>query len=150
MSGDDASTNYTIEAEEILRTISENIRKAMEDLSALVVVTAAADTSVQMKLAMPDGKFDETITTKIIAMALTRMEIDGDVYNIIPAKSNEPDIRDEVMRLHKDNIELATRNWKNFVDGIQSIVEIAANIAGVRLPNSRAKSLVSPQTPLAA
>jgi hypothetical protein len=148
MSGDEASTNYTIEAEEVLRTISENIRKAIEDISALVVVTAAADTSVQMKLAMPDGKFDESITTKITAMALTRMEIDGDVYNIIPAKSNEPEIREEVIRLHKDNIELATRNWKNFVDGIQSIVEIAANIAGVRLPNSRAKSLVATQTPL--
>ncbi len=149
MSGNEASPNYTIEAEEVLRSISENIRRAIEDISALVVVTAAADTSVQMKLAMPDGKFDESITTKITAMALTRMEIDGDVYTIIPAKSNEPDIREEVLRLHKDNIELATRNWKNFVDGIQSIVEIAANIAGVRLPNSRAKSLVTTQIPLA-
>jgi hypothetical protein len=149
MSGDEASTNYTIEAEEVLRTISENIRKAIEDLSAIVVVTAAADTSVQIKLAMPDGKFDESITTKITAMALTRMELDGDVYTIIPTKSSEPEIREEVMRLHKDNIELATRNWKNFVEGIQSIVEIAANIAGVKLPNSRAKPMMTMHTPLA-
>lgn len=143
----ETSPNYTSEAEEVLRSITESIRKAFEDISAIVVVTAAADTSVQIRLALPDGKFDESITTKITAMALTRMELDGDVYTIIPAKSNEPEIRDEVMRLHKDNIELATRNWKNFVDGIQSIVEIAASIAGVRLPNNRAKSLIATHTP---
>jgi hypothetical protein len=143
----ETSPNYTSEAEEVLRSITESIRKAFEDISAIVVVTAAADTSVQIRLAMPDGKFDESITTKITAMALTRMELDGDVYTIIPAKSNEPEIRDEVMRLHKDNIELATRNWKNFVDGIQSVVEIAANIAGVRLPNNRAKPLIATHTP---
>jgi hypothetical protein len=76
------------------------------------------------------------------------MEIDGDVYTIMPAKSSDPEIREEIMRLHKDNIELATRNWKNFVQGKQPIVEIAANIAGIRLPNNRPRSLISTQTPL--
>jgi hypothetical protein len=45
------------------------------------------------------------------------MEVDGDVYTIMTAKSSDPEIREEIMRLHKDNIELATRNWKNFVQG---------------------------------
>jgi hypothetical protein len=133
--------DFAAEAEKILQTIAVDIRRALEDLSAVVVVTAAADTDAQVNLALPEGKFDQTITSKITAMALTRMEIDGDVYTLIPSKSNEPEIREEIIKLHKDNVALATQNWKNFIDGILTIVEIGASMANVRLPNIRSRSI---------
>jgi hypothetical protein len=114
------------------------------------VVTAAAETDAQLTLAMPNGKFDDpNIRTKITAMALTRMEIEGDVYTLLPAKGNDPEIRAEIIKEHKVNIALATENWKKFIDGILTIVEIGADMADVNLPNIRSRIMqIHAQPPL--
>jgi len=111
-------------------------------LTAIVVVTAAADTDAQLTLATRNGKFDDpNIRTKITAMALTRMELEGDVYTLLPAKGNDPEIRAEVIKEHKQNIALATENWKKFIDGVLTIVEIGADMADISLPNVRSRMM---------
>ena len=126
--------DFAAEAEQILYNVAKDIRIALQDLSAVVVVTAAANTDAQITLAMKEGKFDKEIATNITSMALTRMEIDGDVYTLIPAKGNDPEIREEVMKEHKQNITLATQNWNNFIDGLLKIVQIGASMAQVDIP----------------
>jgi hypothetical protein len=136
----DNELDFKVEAKKILDNVAKDFREAFEDLTAVVVVTAAAETDAQLTLAMPNGKFeDPNIRTKITAMALTRMEIEGDVYNLIPAKGTDPEIRAEVIKEHKQNIALATENWKKFIDGILTIVEIGADMADVSLPNIRSR-----------
>jgi hypothetical protein len=133
---------FQVEARDILTNIAKDIKEAFKDLTAVVVVTAVADTEVQLTLARPDREFDQEIATKITSMALTRMEIDGDVYNLIPAKGNDPEIRNEVIKEHKQNIALATENWRKFIEGILTIVEVGADMANVSLPNARSRRLL--------
>jgi hypothetical protein len=136
----DMALDFKVEAKKLLDNVAADLREAFEDLTAVVVVTAAAEVDAQLTLAMPSGRFDDpNIRTKITAMALTRMEIDGDVYNVIPAKGNDPEIRAEIIKEHKQNIALATENWKKFIDGILTIVEVGADMADVSLPNVRSR-----------
>lgn len=146
----DNAQAFEVEARKILDNIAKDLREAFEDLTAIVVVTAVAETSAQLALAVPSGKFDDPkISTKITAMALTRMEIDGDVYNLIPAKGIDPEIRNEVIKEHKENLSLARENWKRFIDGIVTIVEIGADMANYPLPNLRSRTMqVHAQPPL--
>jgi hypothetical protein len=143
------------DANKLLGKIVTQIEQAFEDFKAVVVVTAAADTDAQVKFNIKHGDFNQEIQAKISAMASTRMDIDGDVYTMIPGKTNDPEIRQEVMTLHRQNIALATENWKKFLDGVLTIVEIGADIAGLELPNVRNRLLttisppVSPQPALA-
>jgi len=136
----DKGLDFKVEARKILDNVAKDFREAFEDLTAVVVVTAAAETDAQLTLAMHNGKFDDpNIRTKITAMALTRMEIEGDVYTLLPAKGTDPEIRAEVIKEHKENVALATENWKKFIDGILTIVEIGADMADVNLPNIRSR-----------
>jgi hypothetical protein len=146
----DNGLDFKVEAKKILDNVAKDFREAFEDLTAVVVVTAAAETDAQLTLAMRNGKFDDpNIRTKITAMALTRMEIEGDVYTLLPAKGNDPEIRAEVIKEHKVNIALATENWKKFIDGILTIVEIGADMADVNLPNIRSRIMqIHAQPPL--
>ncbi len=137
-SGDDVK-DFEIEARGILANIANDIKEAFKDMTAVVVVTAVAETDAQLDLAMPHAEFKKEIGSKITSMAVTRMEIDGDVYNLIPAKGNDPEIRNEVIKEHKENIVRATENWKKFIDGIVTIVEIGADMANIELPNARSK-----------
>jgi hypothetical protein len=132
---------FQSEARSILKNIAEDIKEAFQDLRAIVVVTAVAETDAQLTLANPEAEFDEALRTKITSMALTRMEIEGDVYNLIPAKGNDPELRNELIKEHKENIVLATENWKKFIEGIVTIVEVGAEIANVNLPNIRSRRL---------
>jgi hypothetical protein len=131
------------DANKLLEKIVTQIEEAFEDFKAVVVVTAAADTDAQVKFNIKHGDFSQEIQAKITAMASTRMDVDGDVYTMIPAKTNEPEIRQEVMTLHKQNIALATENWKKFLDGVLTIVEIGADIANIELPNVRNRMLTT-------
>ena len=140
--------DFEAEGRKLLDNIIKQIAEAFEDLKAVVVVTAAVDTDAQISFNPKDAKLDswkqlENIKTKITAMASTRMELDGDVYALIPAKSNEPDIRQELLTLHKENVELATENWKKFLDGVLTVVEIGADMAGVTLPNARTRFMAA-------
>ena len=119
-------------------------------MTAIVVVTAATETDAQLTLATQSGKFDDpNIRTKITARALTRMELGGDVYTLLPAKGNDPEIRAEIIKEHKQNIALATENWKKFIDGILTIVEIGADMADISLPNVRSRMMqIHTQPPL--
>jgi hypothetical protein len=126
--------DFAAEAQKILYNVAKDLREAFKDLTALVVVTAAADTNAQIKLALKDVEFNNEIASNVTSMALTRMELDGDVYSMIPTKGNDPEIRAEVMTEHKQNITLATQNWNNFIDGVLKVVQIGATMAKVDIP----------------
>jgi hypothetical protein len=138
----DNELDFKVEAKKILDNVAKDLREAFEDLTAIVVVTAVAETDAQLTLATQSGKFDDpNIRTKITAMALTRMELEGDVYTLLPAKGNDPEIRAEIIKEHKQNIALATENWRKFIDGVLTIVEIGADMADISLPNVRSRMM---------
>jgi hypothetical protein len=138
----DITQAIEVEGKKILDNIAGALQKGFEDLSALVVVTAVVETSAQIAFGLKDVKFDDqTISTKITAMALTKLELDGDVYHLIPPKTIEAEIRAEVIKEHKENLALSKENWKNFIDGIATIVQIGADMANHPLPNLRSRSM---------
>lgn len=138
----DIAQDFDVEAKKLLNNIGNALQEAFADLSALVVVTAVAETSAQIAFGLRNVNFDDqSISTKITAMALTKIEIDGDVYHLIPAKNIDPEIRNEVINEHKANLTLSKENWKSFIDSVATIVQIGADLAGVSLPNLRPRAM---------
>lgn len=138
----DIAQDFEVEAKKLLNNIGKSLQEAFADLSALVVVTAVAETSAQIAFGLRNVNFDDqSISTKITAMALTKMDIDGDVYHLIPSKSVDPEIRNEIIKEHKENLTLSKENWKSFIDSIATIVQIGADMANHPLPNLRSRSI---------
>jgi hypothetical protein len=139
----DNGLGFEAEAKKLLDNIVSQVGEAFADFKAIVVITAAADTDTQINFNMKNAEFSEDIKTKITTMASTRMEIDGDIYAMIPAKTTDPEIRQEVITLHRENVALATENWKKFLEGVLTIVEIGADLAGIKLPNARSRLMAT-------
>jgi hypothetical protein len=129
------SSKPVISGQDVLNTITAQIREGLEDLSAVVVITAKADMNSEIKLSS-DGKVEKNVSISAKLLAMTRLGLDGDIVELIPAENIDAQTRAEIMRIHDKNVETGINNWNNFVDGILKIVRIAADLADKRLPNS--------------
>ena len=130
--------NVEAAARKFADDLMKQIKEGFEDIQAIVVWTAAANTDAQIDFNMKKGDPDtDKLKTKITAMASTRIEVDGDVSYMIPAETTEPRIRQEVITLHKENIALAMENSKKLLDTVLTMIEIMGEIAGLNLPDFR-------------
>jgi hypothetical protein len=83
-----------------------------------------------------DGKVEKNVSISAKLVAMTRLGLDGDIVELIPGENIDAQTRTEIMRIHDKNVETGINNWNNFVDGMLKIVRIAADLAGIPLPNS--------------
>jgi hypothetical protein len=113
--------------------IVKQIEEAVDDVKALVVFTAAVHPDAQIENNLKGGVVNwDNLKAKVTAMASTRIEIDGDISAMIPAESNAPEIRQQLMELHRENLALAQQNVKRLLDTLLTFVEIGAKFAGIK------------------
>jgi hypothetical protein len=128
-------SNHAVTGQDVLNTITTKIREGLNDLSAVVVITAKADMNTDIKLTAT-GEVEKDVSFNAKLVAMTRVGLDGDIVEIIPGENIDPQTRVEIMRIHDKNVETGIDNWNNFVDGILKIVRIAFDLADKALPNS--------------
>jgi hypothetical protein len=124
--------DFAAEGRKLANKILTQIEQAVNDVKALVVFTAAVHPDAQIDNNLKDGIVDlSNLKGKVTAMASTRIEIDGDISAMIPAESNAPEIRQQLMELHRENLALAQENVKRLLNTLLTFVEIGASIANV-------------------
>jgi hypothetical protein len=125
--------DFAAEGRKLANKILTQIEQAVNDVKALVVFTAAVHPDAQIDNNLKDGIVDlSNLKGKVTAMASTRIEIDGDISAMIPAESNAPEIRQQLMELHRENLALAQENVKRLLNTLLTFVEIGASIANVQ------------------
>jgi len=108
----------------------DQIKKAFDDIQSLVIITAAASTDAQLDFNIKKGEWDtEKLKAKVNAMCSTNMRITGDISYMIPAETNDPRIRQEVITLHKENIAVAIANSRKLLNTVLTMIDVAAEIA---------------------
>ena len=113
----------------------DTIRKEIRDVSYLEVVTAIGDVKANVN---PDAELvilglnkDANVTIK----ARTRIELDGDIMVWLPTNNKEQDgeitINQQIMDIHKENVELAVHNWNQFMKNIFDVLKIIIDMTGL-------------------
>jgi hypothetical protein len=124
--------DFAAEGRKLANKILTQIEQAVNDVKALVVFTAAVHPDAQIDNNLKDGIVDlSNLKGKVTAMASTRIEIDGDISAMIPTESTAPEIRQQLMELHRENLALAQENVKRLLNTLLTFVEIGASIAKV-------------------
>jgi hypothetical protein len=58
--------------------------------------------------------------------------------------NGEDKINQEIMKIHKENVEVAVQNWKSFMDTILNAVSLIAELAGMGKTDIRSRLELSP------
>ncbi len=108
------------------------IGRQLEDLTFVEIITAAGDTKIQI-----DPEADNILTTlnKVSVLARTRIELDGDILEIVPTdQGGEARINKDIMDIHKENVDAAVQNWNNFMKTVLQVIELMSSITGQAKP----------------
>ena len=119
----------------IIQNIIDTIKDQVRDISYVEIVTAVGDVEADVN---PDAELvikgvkDANLKIK----ARTRIELDGDIMVIIPG--NEIDgqtiIDKEIMAIHKENVDVAVKNWNIFMENMFNTLRLIIDVTG--LPRS--------------
>jgi hypothetical protein len=130
----------------LLDNIFAKITDQLKDLSYVEVITAKGSPDVKID----SGKENvlEALNTVEI-LARTKIELDGDIITVLPITkvNGEDKINQEIMKVHKENVEVAVQNWKSFMDTILNAVSLIADLAGMGKTDIRARLELSPTAP---
>jgi hypothetical protein len=129
----------------LLDNIFAKITDQLKDLSYVEVITAKGSPDVKID---SDKNVLEALNAVEI-LARTKIELDGDIITVLPiTKVNiEDKINQEIMKVHKENVEVAVQNWKSFMDTILNAVSLIADLAGMGKTDIRARLELSPTAP---
>jgi hypothetical protein len=120
----------------VFDTLSSKINEGLEDLSAIVIITARAKMGTEITLNPTTGKVQPVKEIIANLAALTSIGLDGDIVELVPDENIDAQKRAELMQRHDHNVEKGVTNWNNFINGVIKIVRIAADLSGRPLPNS--------------
>ena len=114
------------------RKFIDTIKREINDLSYVEIVTAAGDPKTDVN---PDAE-DVILGVKALdikILARTRIELDGDIMVLLPAEkgSDNVKINQEIMAIHKENVQTAVENWNNFIKNILSALDLLMDITGL-------------------
>jgi hypothetical protein len=107
------------------------IKREISDLSYVEVITAAGEPKTEINPDAEDIIAALRALNQINILARTRLELDGDIAVILPTDKDNVKINNEVMAIHKQNVDTAVTNWNNFVHNILSALELLINISGL-------------------
>lgn len=123
------------------------IRKEINDLSYIEVVTAAGDPKTDIN---PDAEMVIVglKAQEVKILARTRIELDGDIMVLLPAEkgSDEVKINKEILAIHKENVDTAVQNWNNFMKNILTALDLLMSVTGL----SKSQALASFSAPLSS
>lgn len=107
------------------------IKREINDLSYLEVITAAGEPKTEINPDADDIVAALRSLNQINILARTRLELDGDIAVILPTDKDNVKINNEVLAIHKQNVDTAVTNWNNFVHNILSALELLISISGL-------------------
>ena len=127
----------------LLDNIFAKITDQLKDLSYVEVITAKGSPDVKID-SEKENVLDALNTVEILAR--TKIELDGDIITVLPITkvNGEDKINQEIMKIHKENVEVAVQNWKSFMDTILNAVSLIAELAGMGKTDIRARLELSP------
>jgi hypothetical protein len=123
----------------------ETIKREINDLSYLEIITAAGEPKTTI-----DPNADDIVEAlktikEINILARTRLELDGDITVILPTDKDGVKINNEIMAIHKENVDTAVKNWQDFVHNILAALDLLIQITG--LPKADVLGHFSTPTP---
>jgi hypothetical protein len=110
----------------------DTLKNELSDLSYIEIVTAAGDPKTEID---PNNDARDIVAAlrsleKVRALARTRIELDGDIGMLVPTKDDGSlSINDDILNIHKQNVDVAVANWNSFVQNMLKALEILVNIA---------------------
>ena len=131
------SETTTMEADEWFAHMKDNLKTAFQDVTNIDVVTVVAE-----DVAPPDKisrieDLDNVTIGNMKYYARTTMQLDGDIYSILPASTpsgSDPQIREQVLRLHEQNVRTAIQNWNNLAAVVFKGIVLVAELSGAKVP----------------
>lgn len=121
-----------------LKTITQRVTKALHDVSTMEVLTYLSDDVLENVY----DKDKKEIRDQAKLKAVTIIELNGDVKNMIPARTVEAlseaekkltvtvEVDEELLKIHRDMVELAQVNRTTF---LKNLAEIAVTLVNTRL-----------------
>jgi hypothetical protein len=140
-----------IEADEWFARIRETLKTAFQDITNIDVVTMVADdVAPPAKISKAEDLENVTIGgSSIRYYTKTTMQLNGGIYSILPAGTTstgtDPQIREQVLRLHEQNVRTAVQNWNNLAAVVFKGIILVAELSGAKVP-PRAYDLVLKMT----
>jgi len=110
----------------------DTLKNELSDLSYIEIVTAAGDPKTEID---PNNDARDIVAAlrsleKVRALARTRIELDGDIGMLVPTKDDGSlSINDDILNIHKQNVDVAVANWNSFVQNMLKALEILVSIA---------------------
>jgi hypothetical protein len=121
--------------EEWASKLFEKTKDVAIDVTTLDVTTAVGDA---VKIDMVDlfgNDMDfSTLKDKDVTIAgMTRLDLTGDLIEIVHGdkKNGIFKVNDELMKIHKENLEMGIESWNRF---FRNLVEVSATIAAILEP----------------
>jgi hypothetical protein len=112
----------------------DTIKREIRDLSYMEIITTVGDVNANVN---PDLELviDALKKSELRIIARTRIELDGDIMVLLPTSNNTKDgditINQEIMALHKENVEVAVHNWNNFMNNMLTALKTVIEITGM-------------------
>jgi len=90
------------------------------------------------------GADDMLSLSNVKVLARTRIELDGDVFNLLRGENGTPiKLTAETMAMHELGAGLAVKNWGNFLNIVVNLAQIIGDIVGdPKIRSSSLKGLV--------
>jgi hypothetical protein len=110
----------------------DTLKNEFSDLSYIEIVTAAGDPKSEID---PNNDARDIVAAlrsleKVRVLARTRIELDGDIGMLVPTKDDGSlSINNDVLSIHKENVEVAVANWNSFVQNMLKALDILVSIA---------------------
>ncbi len=114
----------------------DKIDKGITDVTKLDVTTMVGNL-VEMEDASKAFEKNlnfEALKGKVEVVGLTRLDIDGDIVELLHGENGQLSIDVELLRIHKNNVKTATENWNRF---FRNLIEITATIAAIADPDKQ-------------
>jgi len=103
------------------------------------IITAVGDVNANINPDL-DIVIDAFKDSELKIVARTRIELDGDIMVLLPTNNYKKDgdiiINQELLSLHKDNVDVAVKNWNSFVNNMFFALRAVFEIAGVKQPQA--------------
>jgi hypothetical protein len=114
------------------RKFINTIKREINDLSYVEIVTAAGDPKTDVN---PDAEMVilGMKAEEVRILARTRIELDGDIMVLLPAEKGSDDVKinQEIMAIHKENVQTAVENWNSFMKNMLTALDLLMNITGL-------------------
>ena len=100
------------------------IENWIDDVQTMDVVTATGNLKVKIDTTKKGSIIEqlESAEGELAIRARTTIQIDGDVLNILPTSETGSQIDSEMLKIHKENVDVAIKNVSNnlkiFTEGI--------------------------------